>query len=249
MDYLPALANTSDNYAFVSKRTSTAEVYLSSINSNESQQISFFENRIKLYHLTFSPNDKQLAILADNQVFIMAMNNFTLQPLPLENIAISGLSWQDEDTLLFSTVKNNDWVFMRYQISTKQLSSLPTGYQGGLYSQLDGFYYALADKTGQVMKFTDSVEPAIATDLYCPESFINRQLNLQQSGDTIICLAPDAKDDANTSLTAYSSNNPQQNQRVWFDQLVKRDFDSNPNGVIYTQLTQSVADIMQTTSK
>jgi len=249
MDYLPTLANTSDNYAFVSKRSSTAEVYLSSLHSNESQQISAFENRIKLYHLTFSPNDKQLAILADNQLFIMAMHDFSINVLPLENIAISGLSWQDEDTLLFSTVKNNDWAFMRYQISTKQFNSLPSGYQGGLYSPLDGFYYALADKTGQVMKFTDSSEPAIGTDLFCPESFINRQLNLQQSGDTIVCLAPVAKDDSNKGLAAYDINNSLKDPGVWFSALAKRDFDSNNNGVIYTKLTQSVADIMQTVSK
>jgi len=230
MDYLPTLANTSDSYAFVSKRTSTAEVYLSSLTSNESRQISFFENRIKLYQLTFSPNDKQLAILADNQIFIMAMHGFTMKALPLKNIAISGLSWQDEDTLLFSTVKNNDWALMRYQISTEQLSSFPAGYQGGIYSKLDGFYYAITNNTGKVMKLKDFTKPATFTDRTCEPSFINRKLNLQQSGGSIFCQIP-------------------QDQNIWFYHLKTSDFDSNNDGVIYAKMKQSVADVMRTISK
>lgn len=249
MDYLPALANTSDSYAFVSKRTSTAEVYLSSLSDRESRQISFFENRVKLYDLSFSPTDKQLAILADNQIFILTLDGLVLKALPLNNIAISGLSWQDEDTLLFSTVENNDWSFMQYKISTGQLSKMPIGYQGGLYSKLDGFYYALADKTGQVMKFTDSNEPAIATPLFCPKNFIDRQLNLQQSGNFIVCQAPLAKDDSKIAMAAYHINEPLQTQVAWFTALAQGDFDSNDNGVIYTKLTQSVADVMRTISK
>mgnify|MGYP000223322166 CR=1 FL=1 len=100
------------------------------------KQLTFFNNPVKIYHLAYSPNDSQLAILADNQIFIADTNNHKVKRLPLENKAISGLSWQDEDTLLFSTVKNNDWQFMRYQVNTQQLSSLPPGYQGGIYSDL-----------------------------------------------------------------------------------------------------------------
>jgi len=248
MDYLPALANTSDHYAFVSKRSNTAEVYLSSLSGNESQQVTFFENRVKLYDLSFSPTDKQLAILADNQIFILTLDGLSMKALPLDNIAISGLSWQDEQTLLFSTIENNDWSFMRYQITTGQLSKMPIGYQGGLYSKLDGFYYALADKTGQVMKFTDSNEPVIPTGLTCAKTFINRQLNLQQSGSSIICHTVLSKE-GSAAMFGFDINNPQQNQQSWFSSLANQDFDSKNTGVIYTQLTQSVADIMRTTSK
>jgi len=245
MDYLPTLANTSNKYAFVSKRSTSAEVYLSDLESDESQQITFFKNPVKLYALTFSPSDNQLAILADNQVFIADTKNYDVKQLPIENMAISGLSWKDEDTLLFSTVKNNDWYFMRYQISTKELSSLPPGHQGGIYSKVDGHFYAIADEDSQVMKFSDFSEPPIATKLYCDPNFMNRKLNLYQSGNSIVCQSSLNKN----GLFAYAINKPVQLQDVWFSHLTKSDFDSNEEGVIYTKMNQSVADIMQTTSK
>ncbi|WOH36553.1 winged helix-turn-helix domain-containing protein [Thalassotalea fonticola] len=245
MDYLPTLANNSDKYAFVSKRSTSAEVYVSNIDTNESQQLTFFKNPVKLYHLAFSPDDNQLAILADNQIFIADTISYEIEKLPLDNIAISGLSWQNKDTLLFSTIKNNDWYFMRYQISTQQLSSLPSGYQGGIYSKVDEHYYAIADKDAQVMKFKNFTEKPEETKLYCSSSFINRKLNLHQSGDSIVCKSSLPEQ----GLLAYDINTPHQLQNAWFSPLPKSDFDSTGDGIVYTKMSQSVADVMQTSSQ
>ncbi len=244
MDYLPTLANTSERYAFVSKRSSTAEVYLSTLGANQSKQITFFDNRIKLYHLDFSPSDSQLAILADNQAFIVNTSNLELIELPLNNIAISGLSWQDEDTLLFSTIKNNNWRFMRYKISTQALTAFPKNYQGGIYSSSDGFYYAITQKNEQVMKFKGIDQPVIPTELYCPAGLLNRKLNLQLSANAIIC----RKQSVSADIQAYDIDKATLRETVWFKDLVGYDFDSKNGRLIYTKMKQSVADIMRTTS-
>ena len=248
MDYLPTLANHSNQYAFVSKRTTKAEVYVATINANsveKAQQLTFFNNPVKIYHLAFSPNDSQLAILADNQIFVVNTKSHKIKQLPLENTAVSGLSWRDEDTLLFSTVKNNDWYFMQYQIDSQQLSSLPIGYQGGIYSSVDQHYYLISDDSGQIMKFKSLTEPPIATELICSPSFINRKINLHLSGSAIVCQSPAAKNE----LLAYSINQPPEYQDAWFSHLTKNDFDSNDAGIIYTKMSQSVADIMRTVSQ
>ena len=130
MDYLPALSNESEQYAFVSKRSTTAEVYLANVPNESSVQqpskrITFFNNPVKIYQLVFSPSDDQLLVLADNQIFIADIINDTIKMLPIDNIAISGVSWQNEQSLMFSTIKNNDWYLMQYNINEDKLTNLP----------------------------------------------------------------------------------------------------------------------------
>ncbi|KGJ90536.1 winged helix-turn-helix domain-containing protein [Thalassotalea sp. ND16A] len=242
MDYLPALANNSSQYAFVSKRSTTAEVYLSNLSSNNSSQLTFFNDPVKLYQLAFSANDSQLMILADNQIFIAELSSANIRLLPLDNIAIAGASWQDEDNLIFSTIKNNDWQLMRYNISNNKLASLPSGYQGGLYSAIDQNYYFIANDSGQVLQFSSLNTEPQPIALSCQPSFIDRKLNLKLTDKGLVCLSNEKA----PGLREYSF----QSKAVdgWTQSPVNSDFDSNNNGVIFTQLTQSASDIMRTTS-
>lgn len=247
MDYLPTLANKSQQFAFVSKRSTHAEVYLANITENDisqktAQQITFFNNPVKLYQLTFSPNDKQLLILADNQVFITDIQKLETRKLPLENMAISGMSWQDENTLLFSTIKNNAWYAMRYNLETQEISSLPFGYQGGVYSPTDNAYYLIADNDSQVMRFKNFDEPPTSIGLNCMPSFINRKLNLQVTDTGLICQSSTIEN----TLVHYSFK--EKTSKIWQRSPNKVDFDVNNNGIIYTKMAGSVADIMRTIS-
>lgn len=248
MDYLPALADNTEQYAFVSKRSTSAEVYLSTItgdknNSTENaKQLSYFNNPVKLYDLAFSPNDSQLMILADNQIHIANINEMSLKKLPLDNIAIVAVSWQDENNVLLSTIKNADWTLMAYNISEQKLSSMPVGYQGGLYSAVDNSFYLIADDSSQVMKFSEiSAEPQ-ATDLICQPSIINRKLNLKATSDGLVC-------QSNTENKQYSHYSfTQKTSQIWKNPPEGNDFDVNKNGMIYSKMKRSVADIMQTSS-
>jgi len=248
MDYLPALSNNTNQYAFVSKRSTSAEVYLSTIkaatdNSTENaKQLSHFNNPVKLYDLAFSPNDSQLMVLADNQIYVANIDEMSVKKLPLDNIAIVAVSWQDENNLLLSTIKNADWTLMAYNISEQKLSRMPVGYQGGLYSAVDDSYYLIADDSSQVMKFSDlSAEPQ-ATDLTCQPSIINRKLNLKATPDGLLCQS----NAENKEYSHYSFI--QETSQTWQKPAADNDFYTNKKGMIYAKMKRSVADIMQTSS-
>ena len=255
MDYLPALANHSDQYAFVSKRTTTAEVYLAQLPVNgeqkPSKRLTFFNNPVKLFQLAFSPDDSQLMILADNQIFIADIANDNVTQLALENIAIAGVSWRDQNSLLLSTVTNNDWQLMQFNLDNDELEKLPSGFQGGIYSPDDKQYYLIADETGQVVKTSDLNLPQQswqATTLHCVPSIINRQLNLKTTADGVVCQSPNGN-------SAESDNHLMQLSPLkheltnWHNLATNFDYQTNKAGVIYTKMTQSVADIMQTSTK
>ena len=248
MDYLPALANNTNQYAFVSKRSTSAEVYLSTVindkhsSTEATKQLSDFNNPVKLYDLVFSPNDSQLMVLADNQIYVANIVEMSMKKLPLDNIAIVAVSWQDENNLLLSTIKNADWRLMAYNISEQKLSSMPVGYQGGLYSAVDNNFYFIADDSSQVMKLSEiSAEPQ-ATDLTCQPSIINRKLNLKATSDGLVC-------QSNTENNQYSHYSfTQQTSKIWQKPAADNDFSVNKNGMIYAKMKRSVADVMQTTS-
>ena len=77
MDYLPVLSNSGKQYAFVSKRSSHAEVYLAHRDANGTAadnnvtRLTYFNDSMRFYQLGFSPEDKQLFVLADNQLFVV----------------------------------------------------------------------------------------------------------------------------------------------------------------------------------
>ncbi|PKG82161.1 transcriptional regulator [Colwellia sp. 75C3] len=248
MDYLPTLANNTNQYAFVSKRSSSAEVYLGTIpgeqnNSTENaKQLSHFNNPVKLYDLAFSPNDSQLMILADNQIYVANIDEMSMKKLPFENIAIVAVSWQDENNLLLSTVKNADWTLMAYNIREQKLSRMQVGYQGGLYSAVDNSFYLIADDSSQVMKFSEISAEPLSTGLVCQPSIINRKLNLKATPDGLVC-------QSNTENKQYSHYSfTQKTSQMWQSPTSGNDFIVNKNGVIYAKMKRSVADIMQTSS-
>lgn len=248
MDYLPTLAKNTNQYAFVSKRSTSAEVYLSTVindkhsSTEATKQLSDFNNPVKLYDLAFSPNDSQLMVLADNQIYVANIVEMSMKKLPLDNIAIVAVSWQDENNLLLSTIKNADWRLMAYNINEQKLSSMPVGYQGGLYSAVDNNFYFIADDSSQVMKLSEiSAEPQ-ATDLTCQPSIINRKLNLKATSDGLVC-------QSNTENNQYSHYSfTQQTSKIWQNPAADNDFSVNKNGIIYAKMKRSVADIMQTSS-
>jgi len=248
MDYLPTLANNTTQYAFVSKRSTTAEVYLSPIinsnnNQNTAKRLTFFNNPVKIYHLAFSPDDKQLLVQADNQLFIVNLSNLNSVELPISNTSINGASWLDQQNILFSTNKNNDWYAMNYNITQQEITTLPTGYQGGIFSSSDKSLYLLADEDGQVTKFNTKTQTALPIDLTCTPSFINRQLNLVATSTGLVCLTN--KNDK--ALSHYIFKTQQIESLTNLPKTI--DFDANAKGFIYTKLTRSVADIVRTSTK
>jgi hypothetical protein len=140
---------------------------------------------------------------------------------------------------------------MQFNIDNEELEKLPSGFQGGIYSPIDQQYYLIADETGQVVKTSDLNLPPQswqATTLHCVPSIINRQLNLKTTAGGVVCQSPNGN-------SAESDNHLMQLSPLkrdltnWHKLATNFDYQTNKAGVIYTKMTQSVADIMQTSTK
>jgi len=249
MDYLPTLSNDKLQYAFVSKRSSKAEVYLSELKGKKTQKLSNFNNAIKLYDLSFSPNDKRLLILADNQLYLYDLVQLKMTVLPIDNIGLYAVSWQDENTLLLSSVRNNDWQLMRYDLAKNTLEPFYIGYQGGLYDEEHQQYYFISDDNFQVMTLKKGQTKPQSTELYCNFSFINRKLNLKISHGNPICYAneEDLKIGTANALVEYKLQSKTLSK--WQPLGTNHDFNIKGDAVIYANMKNPVSDIMRTKSQ
>lgn len=242
MDYLPALANHSNSYAFVSKRTSESQVYLVKELEGKLQlpvRLTNFEQHIKLYQLSFSPQDKQLIILADNQLVHVDLETEIMQTLPLHNLSIQGVSWKSEQALIFTTIKNNNRYVETYNLVTKQLVDIATDYAGGVYlSELE--QYALLPSQGESIQFIAENGQAIKTlPMDCQPTTVARKLNLQRDGNSLVCFSTQADKYIQVDITTGLQTN-------WHYQPSSLDFDVNKYGLVQTNMTQAIADVMRT---
>jgi Tol biopolymer transport system component/DNA-binding winged helix-turn-helix (wHTH) protein len=249
MDYLPTLSNDGQNYAFVSKRSSKAEVYISSLIQAQAQKLSDFNNQIKLYDLSFSPDNKKLLILADNQLYLSDVVNRKMTRLPIDNTGIQGASWQDENTLLLSTVRNNDWQLMRYDLIKNALTPFNIGFQGGIYDPVQQQYYLLSDDGFQVHVLAADGSNSQPTALYCNTAFINRKLNLKINDGNLLCYADKEvlKIGTNKDLVQYELDSDKLS--TWRQLGTKEDFNIKGDVVIYANMKKPLSDIMQTSSQ
>ena len=242
MDYLPALSNHSSSYAFVSKRSSESQVYLVKELEGVLQspvRLTNFEQHIKLYQLAFSPQDKQLIILADNQLVHVDLETEIIQTLPLHNLSIQGVSWKSEQALIFTTIKNNNRYVETYDLVTKQLSDIATDFVGGVYlPELKQF--ALLSSQGESIQFIAENGQAIKSlSVDCQPTIISRKLNLQLDGNSLVCFSTQADKYIQIDTATGEQNN-------WHYQPFSLDFDVNKHGLIQTQMTQAIADVMRT---
>lgn len=241
MDYLPALANHSNQYVFVSKRTGKAEVYLAEPGSQQLTQLTQFNNAIKLYGLHFSPDDSQLLIQADHQLYLMDVNSKVVTQIAIDNQGLQGVSWQDNKHLLLSVVQNNSWQLMRYEIQTQTLTSLDFDWQGGLYSQVDNHYYLFHLETDQLMRLASLDATPELLPLECGRAFINRQLNLHVTESGIYCQPPGAQ-----GLTGITHHGGDALPALFV--AGNEDLDINGRALIYARRPHQQADIIRTRS-
>ncbi len=243
MDYLPTIAHNSDQYAFASKRTNTAEVYIASLDTLTAKKITHFQSPVRLYALSFSPDDTKLLMMADNQIYITDITTEKTIQLPINNNAIRGVSWETNDRLLLSVIKNNNWQLMRFDLTKNELTQLHFSYTAGTYSIFDKHYYFINDETNQVMKLTNAQAEPEGLDLVCSPTFINRKLNLTVTKQGLICQT-DIKP-SRLSMFDFETGKSQD----WQSLGTLSDFEVKDNSVIYAKIKQNVADIMRTNTQ
>ncbi|MEW6981241.1 winged helix-turn-helix domain-containing protein [Colwelliaceae bacterium 6471] len=245
MDYLPTLANKSNNYAFVSKRTSNSEVYFVEEGRNgmkEPIKITNFEYHVKLYDLTFSPSDQQLLILADNQLFIADINTKHVARLPLSNRSIQAVSWQNEERLLFTTIRNNNWQVSSYHIATETLTDIADGYYGGIFIPKLQLFALVSQQENQITLMTEQGQVTKSLAMNCHPAVESRQLNLHLIDGELVCFSQKTGQLVSVPLGSDVAS-------LWRNLPARVDFSANNQGIIYTKMSQSIADVMRTVSE
>ncbi|SFC32928.1 winged helix-turn-helix domain-containing protein [Pseudoalteromonas denitrificans] len=240
MDYLPALAKDNKSYAFVSKRSNKAEVYLGNFNKQNTVKISQFNNAIKLYQLSFSPNDQQLLIVANNEIYIYDFKLEKMTELSIKNKGIRGVTWGNEQSLLLSVINNSTWQVMRYDLSQDLLTRLDENLKAGLFANSNQSYYFFEKEKSQIMVQSHLDGLFEKTELFCSPTFINRKLNLIATEQGLICQSKPG----DKYLTYYDFTTKTVIKKKHLDNF--SDFDINSDNVIYAQSTQNVGDIMRT---
>ncbi|BBN82339.1 hypothetical protein PA25_23240 [Pseudoalteromonas sp. A25] len=244
MDYLPALANHSSSYAFVSKRSTGSEVYLvqkTDDTMTAPMAISSFEHQVKLYHLAFSFDDSKLLVLADNQLFVVDIATKTMRQLPLNNQSIQAASWQSNEKLLFSSLIDNRWHMMLFDLTNDELTDFVQGYVGGLYLPAQQQYALVAQQSGQVVLLSAHAERMRDLPLVCQPALSERKLNLHRFEQGVLCPTQ------NSTQIQYASIDDERVSQ-WGIQPETLDFSVNKHGILATKMTQAIADVMVTIS-
>lgn len=68
MDYLPSLKHQQPEFAFVSKHSGQAEIWLANPEEAQIEQLTHFDIKVRFYQLQWSPNDQHLLALTHNEL-------------------------------------------------------------------------------------------------------------------------------------------------------------------------------------
>ncbi|WP_171045706.1 winged helix-turn-helix domain-containing protein [Pseudoalteromonas rubra] len=240
MDYLPTIANTSSHYAFVSKRSTHAQVYLGDTTQPLAEPVPLTSGKTsyRFYQLAFSPDGSQLLSLADNQLLLTNITTQETTALLVTDMAVRGVSWHSDNQLLFSTTRNNRWQLIRFDLTTHESELIFPEFMGGIYSKHDDAFYLIHRQTGQVFKHVVSSEETSALPLYCTTHLPDRRLTLQRGINGLHCLKDD-QSHAHLSITPTD-------KITWPKQIDNADYQLSVHGIIYTRLQRTTADVMRT---
>lgn len=157
-------ANTSDNIAFVSRRTGEPQIWLKTTDGTE-KQLTSFEVNSDIQRIRWSPSDEYLLFVHDNTLYKLALTKVALSVIyEGENgETIEGESWsRDGNSILFSSDRDGDWQIYQLSLSTKVASkaSIPLTNKGG-YAAFEspdgsGIYYLKYHTDGLWFKPYDS---------------------------------------------------------------------------------------------
>ncbi|WP_197414312.1 winged helix-turn-helix domain-containing protein [Lacimicrobium alkaliphilum] len=112
-DYLGILSSQTDQLAFASKRSGSAQIWLRDTN-NSVRQISQFEPGLYIYDLAWSPDNAFLLVNASQSLFVIDVDNGETVRLFSSDKQISSLGWLDKDQIFYiSGNEANSGLFTR----------------------------------------------------------------------------------------------------------------------------------------
>lgn len=167
-------ANTSDDIAFVSRRTGEPQVWLKTTDGTE-KQLTFFEANSDIQRIRWSPSDEFLLFIHNNTLYKLTLSKVDLSVIyeGKNGEIIEGESWaQDGNSVLFSSERDGDWQIYRLSLRAKLESktSEPLTNKGG-YAAFEspdgsGIYYLKYHTDGLWFKpYNSEVETKVINNI------------------------------------------------------------------------------------
>lgn len=228
MDYLPALKNHSNEFAFVSKRSGQAEVWLATINQTTANDIKVekltnFNKKVRFYQLQWSPDDKHLLALTHNQLMIISASSGQVKFLELGKAQRRRAWWISHNLIGFEQWIQNQWQVQHYDLINGALATDPN---------------PLPDYLNSVIFNND---PSLTATLltHCSSENSARHHTMSRIRDSVYC-----QDKTTGKLIYLEGNSNQPNALAITEQI--NTFDSNGEFLVFSYRSSISADIMLT---
>lgn len=241
IDYIPALSNTGNRYAFISKRSGRAEVWGGELGKGAVTQLSHFDDNYRFYDLRWSPDDTRLALLSSNQIRILDSVTGSAIILPLEKQGYAGLSWRDNTTVLFSAPENGGWQLLAWNTETEELHEQESWSAAQYDDERRRWFFFTANNTSVTIKGENS-DSSQSYPSPCSPLFIQRRLNFQVVGDSAYC-----QPESMPGMNIYRYSLPEMSTAyLLVESGPDTYFHVNRNGLVHSFRRSMEADIMRT---
>jgi len=174
MEYYPHFANSSDDIAFVSKRSGSQQVWMRD-KLGEYKQLTYFDDSRLIHHLSWSPDDKYLVSNTISDGFIYLINTKSGES---ENIIsqeeypyATNPTWSlDGKSIYFSAEIEGDLNAFKYDIELKSITQVTEG-GVGWYKEIaaNKFVYVKSNEPG-LRTMVDGIERTLIININLAES-------------------------------------------------------------------------------
>jgi transcriptional activator of cad operon len=232
-DWLPIVSTDENHLAFISDRSGNEEIWIKQDGQAFEHKLTNYKDGRHYFDMQWSPNAKYIAGMTINEIHLTDTTSGDWRKLKIPQEELSGISWQDDETLVFSIKKEGQWQVKHYNIVSDQLSSAAENWK---YVR-----HAIHSSDSLWIDQNDNIfysEAHIPLELKPTRAFQNRRINLLKNGDFVFYISTDS---GTTQLMQF---NVKTQQRITlFTVDTTNGITVSNSGIYYSQLTNNYADI------
>ncbi len=233
MDYLPAISNSSDQLAFVSKRSGDSQIWIKNFRDESLTAIEPPDSGRRFYDLVWSTDDRHLLANTNTGILVYSLgDNAFVHDISL-TLPAYAVQWHDAQTLSFSHYLDQRWRAYHYRIRTGETVALDERWA---FSSRNDHQQLFLDQS--LTPFRGGLELTALRD--CVQPVWRYQLRYQLDQGSIYCHARDVS----TDLLHFDAN---LNMTRLQDIVERYEFFSVRDGFIAkTTAASAHSDIMRT---
>lgn len=158
-DYNPAKSPISEDLAFASKRTGSAQIWLKR-QDNTFTKLTDFPRASYIFEISWSPTAEQLLVKRNKSIYIIALKTGEITELPLD--AENNIQWQWLNEEQISYVDKSSNSLFSYQLNTNSLSLLKADV--GYAQWLEGTWFISGADNQTLTQLTPDFTPIKTID-------------------------------------------------------------------------------------